>query len=96
MPRLRHRCRIPIRGVLLEGTNNNPANDVAASPQPNNPAQGAGTAAGNGVAAAGAADVSVNGNNNMPSAVTVDETVSGVVDGQGNGIYEVDETVTAN
>ena len=83
-------------GVLLEGTNNNPANDVAASPQPNNPAQGAGTAAGNGVAAAGAADVSVNGNNNMPSAVTVDETVSGVVDGQGNGIYEVDETVTAN
>ena len=83
-------------GVLLEGTNNNPANDVAASPPPNNPAQGAGAAAGNGVAATGAADVPVNENNNMPATVTVDETVSGVVDGQGNGIYEIDETVTAN
>ena len=78
------------------GTNNNPSNDATTSPQMGGSAQGAGASSGNGVATAGTADVPLSNNDNNPAAVTVEETVSGVVDGQGNGIYEVDESVTAD
>lgn len=80
-------------GVLLEGTNNNPANDVTASPQQNNTTQGAGNTEGNNNGAAGNSANSMNGNN-MPSSVTIDETVSGAMDSEGDGYYEVDESVS--
>ena len=82
-------------GVLLEGTNNNPSNDVTASPQPNGSTQGAGNAEGDNNGTTGNSANTMNGDN-MPNSMTIDETVSGAVDSQGDGYYEVDESVTTD
>lgn len=80
-------------GVLLEGTNNNPANDVTASPQPDSAAQGEGGTQSNNNGASGNSENSMNGND-MPSSVSIEETVSGAVNSDGSGYYEVDESVS--
>ena len=80
-------------GVLLEGTNNNPSNDVTASPQPDSVTQGEGGAQSNNNGTTGNSANPMNGNN-QPSSVTIDETVSGAVDSEGDGYYEVDESIS--